>query len=130
MKHSVAWRLLEVAKHGDYHDRIKAVRQLARIDHLKGIEMQIALILSDFIMGWTLSLALNVFYFSNRFDLLRIRLGLSALGANVQWAHSNLTGSTLFRHSMVSATTKFWRSASTKIADLRHSFASKSIASA
>lgn len=39
VKHSVAWRLLEVAKNGDYHDRLKAVHQLARIDHLKGIEM-------------------------------------------------------------------------------------------
>lgn len=37
MKHSIAWRLLEVAKNGDYHDRLKAVRQLARIDHLKGL---------------------------------------------------------------------------------------------
>lgn len=36
MKHSIAWRLLEVAKNGDYHDRVKAVGQLARIDHLKG----------------------------------------------------------------------------------------------
>lgn len=36
IKHSVAWRLLEVAKNGDYHDRLKAVRQLANIDHLKG----------------------------------------------------------------------------------------------
>lgn len=36
VKHSVAWRLLEVAKSGDYHDRVKAVHQLARIDHLKG----------------------------------------------------------------------------------------------
>lgn len=37
VKHSIAWRLLEVAKNGDYHDRLKAVRQLARIDHLKGL---------------------------------------------------------------------------------------------
>lgn len=36
IKHSIAGRLLEVAKYGDYHDRLKAVRQLARIDHLKG----------------------------------------------------------------------------------------------
>lgn len=36
VKHSIAWRLLEVAKNGDYHDRLKAVRQLAKIDHLKG----------------------------------------------------------------------------------------------
>lgn len=36
VKHSIAWRLLEVAKNGDNHDRMKAVRQLARIDHLKG----------------------------------------------------------------------------------------------
>lgn len=37
IKHSVAWRLLEVAKNGNYHDRLKAVRQLASIDHLKGL---------------------------------------------------------------------------------------------
>lgn len=36
LKHSIAWRLLEVAKNGDYHERVKAVRQLSRIDHLKG----------------------------------------------------------------------------------------------
>lgn len=35
VKHSVAWRLLEVAKTGDRHDRLKAVHQLAQIDHLK-----------------------------------------------------------------------------------------------
>lgn len=35
VKHSVAWRLLEVAKTGDRYDRLKAVHQLARIDHLK-----------------------------------------------------------------------------------------------
>lgn len=37
IKHTIAWRLLEVAKNGDLHDRMKAVRQLARIDHLKGL---------------------------------------------------------------------------------------------
>lgn len=36
VKHSIAWGLLEVAKNGDYHERFKAVRQLSRIDHLKG----------------------------------------------------------------------------------------------
>lgn len=36
IKHSIAWRLLEVAKTGDHSDRLKAVWQLARIDHLKG----------------------------------------------------------------------------------------------
>lgn len=36
IKHSVAWRLLEVAKHGDCHERVKAVRQLSLINHLKG----------------------------------------------------------------------------------------------
>lgn len=41
IKHSVAWRLLEVAKNGTYHDRLKAVRQLASIDHLKGLSMSI-----------------------------------------------------------------------------------------
>lgn len=40
VKHSVAWRLLEVAKTGDRHDRIKAVHQLARIDHLKDWDYQ------------------------------------------------------------------------------------------
>lgn len=39
VKHSVAWRLLGVAKHGNYRERIKAVHQLARIDHLK-VEME------------------------------------------------------------------------------------------
>lgn len=36
VKHSIAWRLLEVSKHGNYRERIKAVHQLARISHLKG----------------------------------------------------------------------------------------------
>lgn len=40
VKHSIAWRLLEVAKNGNYHDRLKAVRQLARIDHLKGLYIE------------------------------------------------------------------------------------------
>lgn len=40
IKHSVAWRLLEVAKTGDRHDRLKAVHQLARIDHLKDWDYQ------------------------------------------------------------------------------------------
>lgn len=35
LKHSVAWRLLDIAQHGNQHDRLKAVRQLASIDHLK-----------------------------------------------------------------------------------------------
>ncbi|XP_075153853.1 protein SERAC1 [Haematobia irritans] len=35
LKHSVAWRLLDIAQNGSHHDRLKAVRQLARIDHLK-----------------------------------------------------------------------------------------------
>lgn len=36
IKHSIAWRLLEVAKSDNHSDRLKAVRQLAQIDHLKG----------------------------------------------------------------------------------------------
>lgn len=36
MEHSIAWRLLERAKNGDQYDRIKAIRQLVLIDHLKG----------------------------------------------------------------------------------------------
>jgi len=36
MKHSVAWRLLKLAQHGNQFDRLKAVHQLAMIDHLKG----------------------------------------------------------------------------------------------
>lgn len=36
IKHSIAWRLLEVAKAGNHSERLKAVRQLAQIDHLKG----------------------------------------------------------------------------------------------
>lgn len=35
VKHSVAWRLLNIAQTGSHHERLKAVRQLARIDHLK-----------------------------------------------------------------------------------------------
>uniref|UniRef100_A0A1B0G067 GPI inositol-deacylase n=1 Tax=Glossina morsitans morsitans TaxID=37546 RepID=A0A1B0G067_GLOMM len=35
VKHSVAWRLLNIAQNGSHHERLKAVRQLARIDHLK-----------------------------------------------------------------------------------------------
>lgn len=40
IKHSIAWRLLEVAKTGDLHDRLKAVYQLARIDKLKDWDYQ------------------------------------------------------------------------------------------
>ncbi|XP_058832132.1 protein SERAC1 isoform X3 [Topomyia yanbarensis] len=36
LKHSVAWRLLRIAQEGDQNDRLKAVKQLALIDHLKG----------------------------------------------------------------------------------------------
>lgn len=39
-KHSIAWRLLTVAKTGDRHDRLKAVQQLACIDHLKDWDYQ------------------------------------------------------------------------------------------
>ncbi|XP_046810583.1 protein SERAC1 [Lucilia cuprina] len=35
VKHSIAWRLLNIAQTGSHHERLKAVRQLARIDHLK-----------------------------------------------------------------------------------------------
>lgn len=42
-KHSIAWRLLERAKTGDQHDRYKAIRQLALIDHLKGESISISL---------------------------------------------------------------------------------------
>uniref|UniRef100_A0A034V3Q2 Protein SERAC1 n=1 Tax=Bactrocera dorsalis TaxID=27457 RepID=A0A034V3Q2_BACDO len=35
VKHSVAWRLLNIAQTGSQHERLKAVRQLACIDHLK-----------------------------------------------------------------------------------------------
>lgn len=70
VKHSVAWRLLEVAKNGDYHDRVKAVHQLARIDHLKGV-------ISNRIY-------LARIRFSHFFYLcLTHRLGLSAFGTNV-----------------------------------------------
>lgn len=48
VKHSVAWRLLEVAKHGNYRERIKAVHQLARIDHLKGFLHFVLSSLSNF----------------------------------------------------------------------------------
>lgn len=39
-KHSVAWRLLTIAKTGDSHERWKAVQQLARISHLKDWDYQ------------------------------------------------------------------------------------------
>lgn len=35
LKHSIAWRLLEVARSDDRHQHMKAIHQLARIDHLK-----------------------------------------------------------------------------------------------
>lgn len=35
-KHSLAWRLLKMAQEGDHNERIKAIQQLALIDHLKG----------------------------------------------------------------------------------------------
>ncbi|XP_067624640.1 protein SERAC1 isoform X2 [Eurosta solidaginis] len=35
VKHSVAWRLLNIAQTGTQHERLKAVRQLVCIDHLK-----------------------------------------------------------------------------------------------
>lgn len=40
IKHSVAWRLLEIAKTGDHHERLKAVHQLSKIDHLKDWDYQ------------------------------------------------------------------------------------------
>lgn len=36
MEHSIAWRLLGRAQKGDRYDRMKAIHQLALIDHLKG----------------------------------------------------------------------------------------------
>lgn len=39
-KHSIAWRLLNIAQHGSHHERLKAIRQLARIDHLKDWDFQ------------------------------------------------------------------------------------------
>uniref|UniRef100_A0A182N3S3 GPI inositol-deacylase n=1 Tax=Anopheles dirus TaxID=7168 RepID=A0A182N3S3_9DIPT len=35
LKHSVAWRLLRIAQQGDQAERLKAIHQLAQIDHLK-----------------------------------------------------------------------------------------------
>uniref|UniRef100_A0A182JMG4 GPI inositol-deacylase n=1 Tax=Anopheles atroparvus TaxID=41427 RepID=A0A182JMG4_ANOAO len=35
LKHSVAWRLLRIAQQGNQAERLKAIRQLAQIDHLK-----------------------------------------------------------------------------------------------
>lgn len=40
LKHSVAWRLLRIAQQGDQADRLKAIRQLAQIDHLKDWDFQ------------------------------------------------------------------------------------------
>lgn len=36
LKHSVAWTLLKIAQEGDQSHRLKAIKQLALIDHLKG----------------------------------------------------------------------------------------------
>lgn len=36
-KHSLAWRLLRMAQEGDHDERLKAITQLALIDHLKGM---------------------------------------------------------------------------------------------
>lgn len=47
-KHSLAWRLLNVAQTGDSQQRLKAVHQLAFIDHLKGI--QVAVDVNDFFL--------------------------------------------------------------------------------
>uniref|UniRef100_A0A8D8GS30 Protein SERAC1 n=1 Tax=Culex pipiens TaxID=7175 RepID=A0A8D8GS30_CULPI len=40
LKHSVAWRLLRIAQAGELADRLKAVKQLALIDHLKDWDFQ------------------------------------------------------------------------------------------
>ncbi|XP_049289755.1 protein SERAC1 isoform X2 [Anopheles funestus] len=40
LKHSVAWRLLRIAQQGDQSERLKAIHQLAQIDHLKDWDFQ------------------------------------------------------------------------------------------
>lgn len=40
LKHSVAWRLLRIAQEGELSDRLKAIKQLALIDHLKDWDFQ------------------------------------------------------------------------------------------
>lgn len=40
LKHSVAWTLLKIAQEGDQSHRLKAIRQLALIDHLKDWDFQ------------------------------------------------------------------------------------------
>ncbi|XP_040167371.1 protein SERAC1 isoform X1 [Anopheles arabiensis] len=40
LKHSVAWRLLRIAQRGDQAERLKAIHQLAQIDHLKDWDFQ------------------------------------------------------------------------------------------
>ncbi|XP_055593284.1 protein SERAC1 isoform X2 [Uranotaenia lowii] len=40
LKHSVAWRLLQIAQSGDQSERLKAINQLALIDHLKDWDFQ------------------------------------------------------------------------------------------
>lgn len=40
LKHSIAWRLLEVAKTGDQHERQKAIHTLTKIDKLKDWDYQ------------------------------------------------------------------------------------------
>ncbi|XP_065086920.1 protein SERAC1 isoform X2 [Ochlerotatus camptorhynchus] len=40
LKHSVAWTLLKIAQEGDQSHRLKAIKQLALIDHLKDWDFQ------------------------------------------------------------------------------------------
>lgn len=40
IKHSLAWRLLKMAQHGDKEDRIKAIHQLTLLKHLKVADYQ------------------------------------------------------------------------------------------
>lgn len=40
LKHSVAWRLLRITQEGELSDRLKAIKQLALIDHLKDWDFQ------------------------------------------------------------------------------------------
>ncbi|XP_055535747.1 protein SERAC1 isoform X2 [Wyeomyia smithii] len=40
LKHSVAWRLLRIAQKGEQSERLKAIKQLALIDHLKDWDFQ------------------------------------------------------------------------------------------
>uniref|UniRef100_A0A336M9E7 Protein SERAC1 n=1 Tax=Culicoides sonorensis TaxID=179676 RepID=A0A336M9E7_CULSO len=54
-KHSLAWRLLRMAQEGEHDERIKAIQQLALIDHLKDWDFQHLAQLCDYRTGIALA---------------------------------------------------------------------------